>query len=113
MCIRDRLGTGPMAGGQRDGLVEEEQLGVETRAHDSAPPPPEAGEARDPAPPLRVADDAPLRIVQPPAIAHEQAAALDGHEVAERRDAILQRHDRATISRLSLIHISEPTRLLS
>ena len=34
-----------------------------------------------------------------PAIAHEQAAALDGHEVAERRDAALQRHDRATISR--------------
>jgi len=81
-----------VAGRQRDGLVEEEQLGVRARAHHRTPAPAKAGETRDSAPSLRVAHDAPIGLVQTAAIAHQQPARLGGDEIAERRDPILERH---------------------
>ena len=57
------LGAGPMTGGEGDGLVEEEELGVRAGAHHHTPPPAEAGEARDPASPLSVANDATVGVV--------------------------------------------------
>jgi len=50
------FGAGPVSGGQRDGLVEEEQLGVAAGPHDRPSAAAELQHAYQPAPDLVTAD---------------------------------------------------------
>src|SRR6185369_8326768 len=87
--------AGPVAGGKRRRLVEEEQLGpapprhrhtVEVLVLELADQP--AFEA-----PALLQERAALRIVDDAAVAGEQPARRGRDDIAERGDAVLQRHD--------------------
>jgi len=87
------LEAGPVTGRQRRRLIEEEQLGVAPAPNVSMPsleveaasnPP-----ARDPAP---SAEGLPVAMETAAAIAEQQAARSIGKQIAERIDAVGQRH---------------------
>src|SRR2546430_5601951 len=86
--------AGPVAGRERGGLVEKEQLGPAPPAHYLAPPAPEFADAGDPgrARPALFQQGLGRGAVDDAAIAGEHAAMRGGDDVACGRDAILQRH---------------------
>src|SRR6185503_11191738 len=86
--------AGPMPGGERGGLVEEEQLGPAAPAHDLAPHAAELADADDPGlvSPAAREKGAGRGIVDDAAVSHERAALFDGDDFTEGRDAVLQRH---------------------
>jgi len=86
-----------VARGQGRGLVEEEELGVAPGRHDPAPAPLEPQHADDPALADPGAPDVSIGVVQAAAVAHQRAAGRCRDQLAERRDAILSRHERAVI----------------
>ena len=83
-----------MPGRERDGFVEEEQLGPAAPAHDLAAHSPEITGADDPGlvSPATFQQRARGRVVDDAAVTREQATLFDGNDVAEGSDAILQRH---------------------
>jgi signal peptidase I len=83
-----------MPGRERDGFVEEEQLGPAPPAHDLAAHPPKFTGADDPGlvSPATFQQRARGRVVDDAAVTREQATLFDGDDVAEGSDAILQRH---------------------
>src|SRR5712691_5583451 len=85
----------PVPGGERDGFVEEEQLGISIwRRHDPVPIP-EFKNARYPAPALVAAHDSPVGVVESAAtVSHHRAASCGSYEVAEGIDAVLPEHSR-------------------
>jgi hypothetical protein len=88
--------TRPVAGGERYGLIQKEQLGVAARRHDGTVPPFEFEYARDPTPADVAANDLPVRVVQRPAtVAHECAAGGRPKNFAGGRYAVLERHEKA------------------
>src|SRR5215813_11976601 len=84
----------PMAGRERRGFVEEEELGPAAPRHDLAPDASELADAGDPGlrRPAPAQQGARGRIMDDAAIAHEEPALRDGDDVAERRHPVLQRH---------------------
>src|SRR5690606_16716369 len=76
------------------GLVKEEELGVAVRLHHLAMAALERQHAGDPGAARPAASaEALLGVVQPPAaVAHQRPALRRGDDLAERRDAVLQRH---------------------
>lgn len=85
--------AGAMPGGQGDGLVEEEELGVVAGRH-HLPVPVLVGErADDPGLvlPARRAEAA-VRVVQDAAVAHEEPACGVGNDLARGEDAVLEGH---------------------
>src|SRR2546430_13839059 len=82
-----------MAGGERGGLVEEEQLGEPAGPHQRRPvPAAEPQPARDPPLPCVGAADAPGFVVQTAAVAVHEPARGIGDELAERRHPVPARH---------------------
>ena len=83
----------PVAGGERRRLVQEEELREAARPKErSAVPALELEPARDP-PARRVARPDPASVVvDAAAVPVDEPAGLDGDDLPERRDAILQRH---------------------
>jgi hypothetical protein len=81
-----------MAGGERGGLVEKEQLGPAPAAHHLAPPSPEFADAGDPrrARPALLQQRFRRGVVDDAAVAGEHAAMRGGDDVAGGRDAVLQ-----------------------
>src|SRR6266508_4956706 len=88
------LSAGPVAGGQRSGLIEKEQFSILARRHDSTPPSLELQQTDDPAPDLVGAHDTLARVVEAAAVAHEGAACGRGDQRPLGRDAILVGHGR-------------------
>src|SRR5579871_2247289 len=88
------LGARPVARREGGRLVEEEQAGVATRWHRAAraAAAAELEATRDPASQLPLPAEDFVGIVQPPAVAVDQAALGRRDDLAERRDAILERH---------------------
>ena len=85
--------AGPVAGGKRRRLVEEEQFGVASRRHDLALAAFERQRADDPRLVLPAADaEAARAVMQDAAIAHEIALRRVGDDLAQRRHAVLQSH---------------------
>ena len=89
--------TGPVAGGERRHLVEEEQFGVAV-APDVALAVFEIEPAANPLPrgPAARAERLALVMQPPAAIAHQRAARGRGEQFAEGIDAVLQRHGRGS-----------------
>src|SRR6185437_4744136 len=83
-----------MAGGERGGLVEEEQLGPAPAAHHLAPPSPEFADTRQPcrARPALFQQCFAGGVVDDAAVAGEQAAMRVCDDLSKGRDAVLQRH---------------------
>jgi len=85
--------TGPMTGGEGNGLVEEEQRGPAPGRHRialNALPVKDAADPRLRAPAGRA--QAAIRAVQAAAVAHQQAAAGVGHDLLRGENPVLQRH---------------------
>src|SRR5207244_2612339 len=85
--------AGPVPGRKRGRLVEKEQLGI-AAAPDRAMAPLESRHATDPLAgnPAPRAERAIVAMQPAAAIAHEQSAGDNGDELAERSNAVLQRH---------------------
>ena len=83
-----------MPGSERNGFVVEEQLGPAAPGHDFAAHTPELADTDDPrlVSPAAREQRARGRVVDDAAVAHEQAALLDGNDLAEGSYAVLQRH---------------------
>ena len=82
-----------MSGRESRRLVEEEELGELSRLHERlAVPAAELEPAGDPALAVVAPPDAPVLVVEAAAVAVDQAAGRVGDELAERGDAVLQRH---------------------
>jgi hypothetical protein len=80
-----------MAGRERGGLVEEEQLREPARLQQRRPvPAAELEPARDPPPPVVVAADPPGGVVQAAAVGVDEPARRDRDQLATGRDAILE-----------------------
>ena len=91
--------AGPVPGGERSRLVEEEQLGEAAGLHQRrAVPAPELEPARDPPSHAEPAPDAPLVVVQAAAVAVHEAPGRVRDEVAERCDSVLSRHCDGTVA---------------
>ena len=89
------LSARTVPGGERGRLVEEEQLRVPAGPKERrATPPPELDPARDPAPALGAPPDPTRIVVQAAPVPVHEAPPRIGDELAERRDAVLQRHRR-------------------
>jgi hypothetical protein len=86
------LGAGSVSGRQRSRLVKEEELGVETRLHDSAVPAAKLESAHQPSPALTIAHDLLLRVMENSSIAEHQASLGNGDELARWSDAVLSWH---------------------
>ena len=87
--------TRAMTGGEGGRLVEEEELGEAARLEQRpALPAAELELAGDPAPAVVAPADAAALVVEAAAVAVDQAARGICDELAERRDAVLQRHRR-------------------
>jgi hypothetical protein len=86
-----------VAGGERRRLVEEEELGEAARLQLVDPPAAfELEPAGDPPFDLEPSDDVPAPVVQTPSVAVHEPARGIGDQLAERRDAVLQRHRRGS-----------------
>lgn len=85
--------AGAMTGGQRDGFVKEEELGVIAGAHDLAVPILVLQDADDPGlvPPAGAAKVS-VVVVEDAAISHKEAASGGGDDVAGGEDTVLKRH---------------------
>src|SRR5712692_6215486 len=85
--------AGPVPGRERGRLVQKEQLGIAV-APDRAMAPLESRHATDPLAgnPAPRAERAIVAMQPAAAIAHELAAGGNGDELAERSDAVLERH---------------------
>jgi hypothetical protein len=82
-----------MSGREGRRLVEEEELGEPARLEQRpALPPSELEPARDPAPAVVPPADPPGRVVEAAAVPVDEAAGRVRDQLAERRDAVLQRH---------------------
>jgi hypothetical protein len=81
--------TWPVTSGKRSRLVEKEQFGVRVRPHDDTMTSTEFCQARKPASHLRVPHNTPSLVVQDSAIAHDEAAPPERHDVAKRCYPIL------------------------
>ena len=82
-----------MAGREGSCFVEEEELGVAARPQERcAMPAAELEPAGNPALAVVAAKTAPVCVVQAAAVAVHEAARRVGDELAERCDAVLQRH---------------------
>ena len=86
------FGAGAMPGTQRRRLVEKEQLGVPAWLHNHSMPVAKGGTARDPAPDLPGPNDRAVVVMQDAAITHDESARSDCDELAEGRNAVLERH---------------------
>ena len=86
--------AGPVTGGERRGLVQEEQLGVAIGLHDLAMPALELEHAGDPLSggPAAGPDGLVGCVEGPAAIAHQQASMRRGDDLALGGDAVLERH---------------------
>ena len=85
--------AGPVAGGERGRLVEEEQLREPARLQQPRPLPAlELEPAADPALDGEAAPDPAGLVVEAAAVAVDETPGRVGDQLAERRDAILQRH---------------------
>lgn len=85
--------AGPVAGSDGGGFVEEEQFRIAPWRHDVTMPsakfqPADQPGLQRPAPRAEL----PVFVMQDAAIAHEAAAFGNGDDIAQRRDAVLQRH---------------------
>ena len=89
-----------MAGGERSGLVEEEQFGPAASAHHLAPAPPEFADAYEPRlrSPALVQQGFGRGIMDDAAIAREKAALRRRDDVARGSHAVLQRHWNAIVT---------------
>ena len=83
------FGAGPVPGGKRGGLIQEEQFGVAAGLHQGATAALEGQQAGDPAAALMRADNPAVRIVQAAAVAHQGAAGGVGNDLARGQDAVL------------------------
>src|SRR3954454_24155046 len=93
----------PVSRGERRRFVEEEKLGEPARLEERASVPVAEDEpARDPAPPDVAAADPPGVVVQAPAIPVHETAVWGSDELAERRDAVLERPAAHLVPRVSL-----------
>src|SRR6185437_3659558 len=82
-----------VAGGERGGLVDEEELGELARLHHRAAlPAPELEPAGDPAAHSPAAADVPPVVVQAAAVAVDEPARRRRDQLPERRDPVSQRH---------------------
>ena len=84
------LGARAMPGGERDGLVGEEQLRPAMGSHDLAVPALEAQHAGDPGvvfPPAPA--ELAMLVVQDAAVAHQRPAKRLRHDLTRRQDAVL------------------------
>jgi hypothetical protein len=106
------LGAGSVSGRQRSRLVKEEELGVESRPHDSAVPAAELESAHQPSPALTIAHDPLLRVMENSSIAEHQASLGNSDELARGGDAVLSRHCNllAGISRICTSCVASRTR---
>ena len=85
--------TRTMPGCERRHFVEEEELGVAAGLQQwTSAPAAELEPARDPALHREAASDAALAIVKTAAIAVHEATGRVRDQIAERRDAVLERH---------------------
>src|SRR5262245_54845104 len=92
--------TRPVPGGERGRLVEEEELREAAGLHQRAALPAAKLEpARDPALAVEAASDPARRVVEAAAVAVDEAASRIRDKLAERRDAVLQRHGSAALLR--------------
>jgi hypothetical protein len=80
---------------ERRRLVEKEQLGPPARSHDLPMPSPELETARDPTPNLRMTHDSPRIVVQNASVTEDEPASFKRHDLTERCNPILQRHEPA------------------
>jgi len=87
--------TRAMPGSERGRLVEEEELGELARLEQRMTVPAAEGQAAgDPASPVVAPADPPVRVVETASVAVDEAARRIRDELAERRDAVLERHCR-------------------
>jgi hypothetical protein len=86
------LGAGPVTGGERCPLVEEEELRPRVGLQQLAMASTKGREAGDPTPHLPRADKASVVIVQDAPIAHQRATLRNGDDLAKGCHSILQRH---------------------
>src|SRR5690349_19161211 len=88
------LETGAMPGSKRSHLVEEKQVGVAGRPPHIVAPPFELEHAADPLArsPAPLPQTLVITMEAPAAVAEHRAARRRRDQLAERRDAILQRH---------------------
>jgi hypothetical protein len=94
--------AGPVAGGERRCLVQEEELGEATGLEERvAPPAPEREAARDPALSAVAASQVAAPVVEAAAISVHESARRFGDELAERGHPIADRHAVSVAARLS------------
>jgi hypothetical protein len=90
------LGAWPVAGGERDGFVQKEKLGVSMGRHHTAVAAPEFQDARDPTLAFVTAHDLSIVVVQrAAAVAHEGPASRRAKQITERIHAVLQWHSKS------------------
>ena len=95
VVVAAALGARPVTGGERGRFVEEEELRVAPRLLLlDAPAILELEPAGDPALDLESTHDRPVRIVQAASVAVDEPTRRVGDQLAERGDAVLQRHRR-------------------
>jgi hypothetical protein len=93
VAVAAAFGTGTVAGGERHGFIQEEELGVAVRGHDFAMAAFEFEDAGDPAAALEGSDDLAAGVVQAAAaIAQHGSASGGSKEGAVGVDAILEGH---------------------
>jgi hypothetical protein len=94
--------AGPMSGGERRRLVQEEELGEATGPEKRvSPPAPEFEAARDPTLSVVAAQEVATRIVEAAAIAVHQPTCRFGDQLAEWSHPIAKRHDLSVAVRVS------------
>ena len=81
----------PVPGGQRDGLVEEEQFGIAAGPHDGPPAAAELQHARQPAADLVAPDQGQVLVVEHAPVAVHGPAVLGGDQLARGRYPVPQR----------------------
>ena len=83
--------AGPVPGGQRDGLVEEEQLGIAAGPHDGPSAAAELQHAHQPAADLVAPDQGQVLVVEHAPVAVHGPAVLGGDQLARGRHPVPQR----------------------
>jgi hypothetical protein len=83
--------AGPVPGGQRDGLVEEEQFGVAAGPHEGPPAAAELQRARQPAADLVAPDQGKVLVVEHAPVAVHGPAVPGGDQLARGRHPVPQR----------------------
>ena len=93
VVLMPALGARPVPGGERSGLVEEEETRVATGRHRLAPASPELEPARDPATTVVASADLPILVVQAATVAEHEPSLGRLDQFAKRRDTVAQRHE--------------------